>query len=262
MQKPEVTIIVPNYKTADLTRLCLRSLRRHTDQKRVRVIAVDNNSQDASTEYLRSVEWIKLIERPPVPGESGPQMHSRALDLALAEVDTPYFMVIHTDTFVINDLWLDFLINRLIASPKIAGIGSWKLESVPPWKRFGKALETMIRRLLGKKSKKETLYLRSHCALYRTDAVREVNQPFCDDDTAGKSLHFALIAAGYDMRFIESPELMKFIRHLNHATMILNPSPGDRKTSKPAARRRIERELESLHYRDILADESLDRQNP
>ena len=65
--------------------------------------------------------------------------------------------------------------------------------------------------------------------------------------------------AGYDMRFIESPELMKFVRHLNHATMILNPSPNDRKTSKPAARQRIERELESLHCREILADDELDR---
>ena len=262
MQKPEVTIIIPNYKTADLTRLCLRSLRRHTNPERVRVIAVDNDSQDASTEYLRGVELIRLIERPPVPGETGPQMHARALDLALAEVDTPYVMVIHTDTIVINDLWLDFLVNRLIASPKIAGVGSWKLETVSKWKAFGKSLETGIRRLFGRKSKKETHYLRSHCALYRTEAVREVGRPFCDDDTAGKSLHLALAAAGYDMRFIESAELMKFIRHLNHATMILNPSCNDRKTSKPAARRRIERELESLHYREILADETLDRLIP
>ena len=262
MQKPEVTIIIPNYKTADLTRLCLRSLRRHSDLERIRVIVVDNDSQDASTEYLRGVEWIKLIERPAVPGESGPQMHARALDLALAEVDTPYFMVIHTDTIVINDLWLDFLVNRLIASPKIAGVGSWKLERVPVWKRFGKAVETVVRRLFGRRNRMETLYLRSHCALYRTDAVREVGQAFCDNDTAGKALHLALVAAGYDMRFIESDELMKFIRHLNHATMILNPSRNDRKTSRPAARRRIERELESLHYREILADPSLDRLIP
>ena len=259
MQKPEVTIIIPNYRTVDLTKLCLRSLRRHTNLERVRVIVVDNDSQDASTEYLRSVEWIRLIERPPVPGETGPEMHARALDLALAEVDTPYFMVIHTDTIVINDLWLDFLINRIIASPKIAGIGSWKLELVSRWKRAGKAFETFFRRLFGRKSRREVLYLRSHCAMYRTDLVREVGLGFFDGDTAGKSLHLALVKAGYDMRFIESPELMKFVRHLNHATMILNPSPNDRKTSKPAARQRIERELESLHCREILADDELDR---
>lgn len=259
MQKPEVTIIIPNYKTAGLTKLCLRSLRLHTNLERVKVIVVDNDSQDASTEYLRGVEWIRLIERPAVPGETGPQMHARALDLALAEVDTPYFMVMHTDTIVINDLWLDFLINRLIASPKIAGIGSWKLEIVSPWKRVGKVFETFFRRLLGRKSQKEVRYLRSHCAMYRTAHVRQVGQGFFDDTTAGKSLHLALVNAGFEMYFIESAELMKFVRHLNHATMILNPQPKDRKTSKPAARQRIERELESLHYREILADDSLDR---
>jgi len=262
MGNPEITIIVPNYKTADLTRLCLRSLRRHTDLNRAKVVVVDNDSRDDSTEYLRGVDWITLVERPPVPGETGWEMHARALDLALERVDTPYFMVIHTDTVVVDDRWLDFLLGQFDSSPKLAGVGSWKLEHVSIWKRFGKTVESVVRHLLGRKSKTETRYLRSHCALYRTAAVREVDVPFCGANTAGKSLHLALVAAGYDMRFLESAELMRYIRHLNHATMILNPSPGDRKTAKPAARRRIQRELDALNYREILADDSLDRARP
>ncbi len=262
MQNPEITIIIPNYKTVELVKLCLRSLRMHTKADRLRVVVVDNDSRDASTEYLRTVEWITLIERPSVPGETGPEMHARALDLALSRVTTPLVMVIHTDTVVINDLWLDFLVNRLNASPKIAGIGSWKLEYVSPWKIFAQKIETAIRRLLGRKPKKERRYLRSHCALYRTDLVRRHTRGFFDGNTAGHSLFDSLVGAGYEMRFVEAPELMKFIRHLNHATMILNPQPGDRKTAKPAARQRIERELEALHYRDILAREDLDKANP
>ena len=61
------------------------------------------------------------------------------------------------------------------------------------------------------------------------------------------------------MVFIESPELMRFIRHLNHATMILNPETGGRKTTRPAARRRLEKELKSLHYDELMEDDSLDR---
>ena len=132
MQKPEVSIVIPNYKTPELTRLCLRSLRRHTDLERVRVIVVDNDSRDASLDYLRKVEWIELLERT-TDGESGPEMHARALDLALEKVDTPFLLVIHTDTIVVNDLWLDFLLNRINSDPNIAGVGSWKLEIVPFW---------------------------------------------------------------------------------------------------------------------------------
>lgn len=259
MHTPQVTIIIPNYKTKDLTKLCLRSLRRYTDLKRVQVIVVDNNSADESTDYLRSVEWIKLIERRPMPNETGPEMHARALDLALGQVDTPYVMVMHTDTIVINEHWLDFLINQFNASSNIAGVGSWKLEFIPFYKRVGKLFENFIRNLFGRNPKKEVQYLRSHCAMYRTNLVREFGQSFFDHDTAGKSLHLALQRAGYDMYFIDSLELMKYIRHLNHATMILNPSPSDRKTSKPKARKRIEHELESLQYREILSDDTLDK---
>ncbi|MDR0931823.1 MAG: glycosyltransferase [Victivallales bacterium] len=259
MQKPEVTVIVPNYKTVELTKLCLRSLRKHSNLERIKVVIVDNGSQDASTEYLRGVEWITLIERQVEPGETGFEMHAKALDLAFAEVDTPYVMIMHTDTIVVNDLWLDFLINRLIASPKIAGIGSWKLEVMSRRKKLGKKFEIVFRKIFKRKNVSDTRYLRSHCALYRTNLVREVNTGFADGESAGKALHLALVSAGYDMRIVEPEELLKFIRHLNHATMILNPSPRDRKTSKPLARQRIERELEALHYRDILAEDTLDR---
>ena len=58
-----LTILLPNYKTPELTRLCLRSLRKYTDCSRIKVIAVDNASGDESLDYLRSLSWIRLIER-------------------------------------------------------------------------------------------------------------------------------------------------------------------------------------------------------
>ncbi len=145
MPEPEVSIIIPNYRTAALTKLCLRSLVLHTELRRVRVIVVDNDSQDESTEYLRGLSWIRLIERRRAKEESGPQMHARALDLAFAQVDTPYTLVMHTDTIVVSSSWLDFLVGNIASSPDIAGVGSWKLESVPAWRRVGKAVESFCR---------------------------------------------------------------------------------------------------------------------
>lgn len=63
MSTPEVTVIIANYKTPELTRLCLRLLRMHTAPERYKVIVVDNDSQDESLEYLRGLRWIRLLER-------------------------------------------------------------------------------------------------------------------------------------------------------------------------------------------------------
>lgn len=63
MPTKQVTIIVPNYKTYQLTKVCLRLLRKNTDLNHADVIVVDNNSNDESSKYLKSLKWIKFIHR-------------------------------------------------------------------------------------------------------------------------------------------------------------------------------------------------------
>jgi GT2 family glycosyltransferase len=110
MLPPEVTILIPNYRTLDITKLCLRLIRKHTDPARIEVVVIDNDSRDASTEYLRSLSWTRLIERQ-TDGDTSPgNSHARALDQALADVTTPYVLSIHTDIMVRCDGWLDFLL--------------------------------------------------------------------------------------------------------------------------------------------------------
>ena len=255
--KPLVTVIIPNYKTAALTKLCLRSLRKYTDCSRIKVLVVDNDSQDESTEYLRSLSWITLIERK-TGSESGPEMHVKALDQAMGMVTTPLVLIMHTDTIVISPDWLDFLLSRMNRTPNTVGVGSWKLETVPPLKIFFKRIENTVRRLLGRKILDREHYFRSHCALYKSDAVRE-NGGFYDGESAGVNLFKKLQEKGYDLPFIDSEELCRYIRHLNHATMILNPKEGDRKTASPRMRRKLNAELRKLKAQEILQDDSLDR---
>ena len=254
----DCTIIIPNYKTPELTKLCLRSLRKHTDLSKARVVVVDNDSADASLEYLRGLTWITLVERK-TAGESGPEMHARALDEALKLVDTPFFLVMHTDTIVGSDKWLDYLLGAFKGNPKLAGVGSWKLEKCSKLKYYGQRLEDLVRRIfLRRRHAPEERYLRSHCAMYRTDLVRGCTKGFFDGETAGRSLHRMLVAAGYEMRFLESFELGAYIRHLNHATMILNPS-GEGRTSKASSRRKLADKMDDAAFTAILADDTLDR---
>jgi GT2 family glycosyltransferase len=269
-QSPILTILLPNYKTLELSKLCLRSLKSLTDLNKIKVIVIDNDSADESLEYLRTLDWITLIERKDIANEPPFEMHAKALDLGLEQVDTPYVLSMHTDTIVTSPDWLDFLIKKVEAADDIAGVGSWKLEYKPYLKRLGKKLERFFQTkiwfpITGKGNGAITglgnnyYYLRSHCALYRTDLIRKYTNGFFDEgETAGKVLYRKLQENGYRMIFIPADELVKYMKHLNHATMILNPEIAGKKTGSPKAYKRIMKELQSVGYDKIIKDNSLD----
>ncbi len=131
MSNPIVTALIPNYKTLKVTKLCLRLLRKYTDPKKISIIVIDNDSQDESLKYLKSLKYITLIERKKKQDDSPSLSHARALDLALEKVTTPYVLSMHTDTFVKHPGWLDVLLAEIEQESIIAGVGSWKPESKP-----------------------------------------------------------------------------------------------------------------------------------
>ena len=58
---------------------------------------------------------------------------------------------------------------------------------------------------------KNYYYLRSHCALYRTELLKHHHLHFADGDlVAGKFMHKKLVEAGHDMIFLPSDELNSF----------------------------------------------------
>ncbi len=265
----EITILIPNYRTPDITKICLRLLRKHTNPNRVRVIAIDNDSKDESLAYLRSLNWIELIERPADPDDSPSMSHARALDLALERVDTPYVLSIHTDTFVKRDDWLDVLLAPFKEDDKVAGVGSWKLESKSRLALLGSAIERAWKMALFRLTGIRTFhvarydasqhYLRSHCAIYRTDVIRKLGTSFADgESTAGSVMHRKMVEAGYRMVFLESEQLGQYVDHLNHATMVLNPELGSKRSSIRKGHKRIQQKMRGIDAMGILADTSLD----
>jgi glycosyltransferase involved in cell wall biosynthesis len=269
IQKKLVSILVPNYKTPEITKICMRLLRKHTDFSHVEVIAIDNNSADASLEYLRSLSWIKLIERQPQPDDTVPLSHSRALDLALTHVNTPYVLSIHTDTFVKHDDWLNVLLQPFKNNLKLAGVGSWKLESKNALQRFGIRFEQAWKKFLhdnvgyqgynAKRLDESQYYLRSHCAMYRTDVISQLNTSFSDGKlTAGMLMHQKMEQAGFEMLFLESAMLGQYIDHLNHATLIFNPQLGASAKNMKEGAKRINKKMRGIDATGILANNQLD----
>lgn len=240
---PRIAVLVPNYKTLELTRLCLDLITRHGDRELLRVIVIDNASADASLEHLKTRDDIELIEREPIVGETPSASHARALDLALERVEEEFVLSLHTDTLVRKPGWDHFLLQALGDDPRRAAVGSWKLEEKPWLKRAAKRVEAAWETLTGRAHRhSERRYLRSHCALYRTALLREQALSFhLDEETAGKAMHYRLEDLGYEMRFLPAAELLPWMVHVNHATMALLPELGASERTRRKGRRRLDK---------------------
>ena len=262
MQNTKIaTILIPNFKTYKLTKVCLRLIRKFTDLNKVEVIVIDNNSNDESLEYLKKLNWIKLIERKGIFNESGPMSHAKALDLGLKKVKTQFVISFHTDTFVTKEDWLNFVLMPF-SDKEVAGVGSWKLEKKNLFKTFGKKIEFLYKKIIGsdinhQRFNKDYHYLRSHFAIYRMSAIKKTKSFFSDgEESAGKILHKKLINNGFKMVFLKTEELIKYVEHVNHATQALNKQFNIRSAHKV-----LKSYLNFMNkkiIRDVLNDSSLD----
>jgi len=268
--KDKATICVVNYKTPDLIRLCLRSIRKFTGYP-YEVIVVDNNSQDESLEYLKRLRWIRLIERntnnDPANG-SGGYAHAAALDLGLENCNTEFFVSMHSDTFVKKDNWLTNLMGYFGGDQTIACVGSGKLELSPSWRIALKKitdLRTFKRRLLRQPDPigKFRYYNRTICCLYRTDILRQKQLSFLMDRdkglTVGKKLYFELVDHGYKTVELPASIMGRYVIHLAHATQVINRQKfAVQKKTIDKCNRLIDKVVSSALVQSLLADDLLD----
>ena len=259
--KGRTTICVVNYKTEELTRLTLRSIRKFTEAP-YEVVVVDNNSGDSSLEYLRSLKWITLIERTGEDIPKGGWAHGTALNLALKECKSEYFMTMHSDTFVRRHGWLKELLSNI--PEDIACTGGGKLDLKPAWQVFLKRitdLKKLIRKL--KSNKRNDFYIRTICALYRTEILHKEKLDFTlkmdEGVTCGKQLYYELIDRGYRTNPLSEWKMAELIHHLAHATMVLNPEFTVRDRTEKKFRDKIEKVLNTPEVQAVMNDDTLDR---
>jgi len=269
LAKDKATICIVNYKTLELTRLCLRSIRKFTKYP-YEVIVVDNDSKDDSVDYLRSLEWIRLLERQHEPGRPrGSYDESSALDIGLANCNTEFYVVMHSDTIVKKTGWLGSLIDRFSNDLNIASVGSGKIELEPRWRIILKKLtdlKTLERKLFAGRDKRDKLryHNRTICCLYRTDVLRRENLSFLMGRdkglTTGQKLYFELLDRGYKTVELPPSVMAQYIIHLTHATQVLNPGEFPlRAGTIRKCRRNIDKILSSRIVQSLIKDDSLDR---
>jgi len=266
--KAKATICIVNYKTLNFTKLSLRSIRKFTRYP-CETIVVDNNSKDESLEYLKSLKWIRLIERDTKGDSSGGYSHAAAVDLGLENCNTEFFISMHSDTFVQKDNWLTELIGYFNNDENVACVGSGKIELTPKWRILLKKatdLRTLARKLLREPDPigKHRYYNRTICCLYRTDILRRERLSFLMDRdkglTSGKKLYFELVDRGYKTVELPPAIMAQYIIHLAHATQVVNPQEFTlRKRTVAKCCRLTDKIMESETFQSIMTDSSLDK---
>ena len=265
--KGKATICVANYKTLDFTRLCLRSVRKFTRYP-YEVIAVDNDSQDESLEYLKSLKWIRLIEHRGSELRGG-FAHGAALDIGLENCNTEFFISMHSDSFVQKENWLAELVGYFGGDDNVACVGSGKIELTPKWRIVLKKatdFRTFKRKLMREPDPLGVYryYNRTICCLYRTDILRRENLSFLMDRdkglTGGKKLYFELVDRGYRTVELPSSVMGRFICHLAHATQAINPQEFTlRKKTIRKYKKVVDKVVASEIMLKLLKDDTLDQ---
>lgn len=117
---PIITAIVLNYRTPLNVVRCVRALQAQTIADKLRILVVDNHSDDDSIGILRTrLPDISILESSYNSG------FGAGNGVAIARVDTPYFLVLNPDNELLPDA-LAIMLERMEKQPDI-GIVAPKL---------------------------------------------------------------------------------------------------------------------------------------
>ncbi|MEI8388407.1 MAG: glycosyltransferase family 2 protein [bacterium] len=103
----DISIIIVNYNTKELTRNCLKSIFEKTEGVDFEVCVVDNNSHDCSSEMIeQDFPQVKLLKNKENKG------FGAANNIAIRESNAKYVFLLNSDTVLLNNaikIFFDFM---------------------------------------------------------------------------------------------------------------------------------------------------------
>lgn len=121
--KMNVSIIIINYNTKEITQQCIDSIFKHTKTVTFEVIVVDNNSTDGSKEILSKDNRITYIYNPTNLG------FGTANNIGYQHAKGEYIFLLNSDTVLLNDA-VSIFYNKIKELPQHIGcLGSMLLDN-------------------------------------------------------------------------------------------------------------------------------------
>lgn len=115
-----IDIVVPVFNALDDVKLCLQSLARSTDGFRVRVLVVNDGSDEATSQWLQAYcsgnTLFQLIEHPVNRG------YTRAVNTGLRASTADYVITQNSDT-IVSAGWLKGMVRCMRSDPRIGIVG-------------------------------------------------------------------------------------------------------------------------------------------
>ncbi|AFY19401.1 glycosyltransferase family A protein [Pseudomonas sp. UW4] len=225
------SIVIVNYKTPEITKICLELLHQHVGDKNVPVWVVDNYSADESTQYLRTLDWINLIERSVSEPEAGHIAHGKALDMVLERVDTDYLLLMHTDTFVFDKNIFPMILNKCTNNKKVVAVGCVEQlnrgTARTVWRYSSRLFKHHYRRLkisMGLRSREpkpyKEVYLKSFFTLWNCKLVKQHGMHFSmDDRVPGYTLQDQMTELGYFVETLSPRKIFSYLDHIQAGTV-------------------------------------------
>ena len=234
LREHPVTIVIPTRNRVDLLRTCLDSLARTTPREHVKIVVVDDNSDEAETRtYLQTLSARADLRCEVVhaPASSGGFNYSRLVNLGTARADTPLVLHLNNDIEALAPGWLEDLVGWSTV-PGVGVVGAKLLYPDGTLNHAGIALsrqDGLAHGLFEKEPAEDLGHLflphaarnvaavTGACLLTRTDLYRQLGG--FDEYTfqvAYNDVDYCLRAQAAGYRTVYSPQAV--LRHIGSAT--------------------------------------------
>ncbi|WP_430622928.1 glycosyltransferase [Bacillus subtilis] len=217
----KTSIIVLTYNQLALTKQCLESIWKHTNNDCIEVIVIDNGSHDGTRDYLKQITSIKIFNK---TNEGFAKACNQGLEVASGD----NILFLNNDTVVTNQ-WLEPMIKLLYQDDKIGMVGPVSNyvsgpQQVPVNYTNVEEIEDFSRLycLQQRGRSKAVLRLVGFCLLVKKKVLDEVggfDERFVGGSFEDDDLSLRVLQAGYQLKIA----LDSFVHHHGHATFTGNP---------------------------------------